>query len=87
MTVNSLRLPAVTYSCLYKNYGRAIPFEELCEYISASFKEDELASGIFSTEREYQTRIMDTLVFLSDLKLIILNQLTDESCINLSILN
>lgn len=86
MTVNSFRLPAKIYTYLAGNQNRPVPFEELCAFVHPSDK-DELFNESFSTEIQYQTRIMQLLLFLSDLNLITLNQLTDESHINMTIAN
>ncbi|WP_124019395.1 hypothetical protein [Flavobacterium hydrophilum] len=80
MTANSLRLPAKIYSCLSENQGRPLAFEELCVLLYPSNN----VVHFFSTEIEYKTQVMMSLIFLSDLNLITLNELTDESFLNLS---
>ncbi len=84
MTINSYRLPAKIYSYLSGNQDRLVPFEELCIFVYPTSNEAQRTNENFSTEAEYQTRVMDILIFLSDLNLITFNQLTDESSINLS---
>lgn len=84
MNTNSLHLPAKIYSCLSKNQGKPLPFEDLCALLYLSGNEASATSDFFSAEIEYKSQVMMSLIFLSDLNLITLNELTDESFLNLS---
>lgn len=87
MTFNSYRLPAKIYGYLSKNQDRLVPFEELFLFVNSCGSEAPLSNENLSTKTQCQTLIMDILVFLSDLNLITLNQLTDESSLNLAARN
>ena len=82
MTVNSCRLPAQIYKYICLNQGRAVPFEELCIIVFLS------GGGEPFTAKNHETvdhsRIMNILLFLSDINLIILDQETDSSTLNVT---
>lgn len=82
MTINSFHLPAKIYRYLSINQGRPVPFEELCLFVYTSGTEEVFSYEIFSADNACQTRVMEILLFLSDINLIKLDQTTDESCIN-----
>lgn len=82
MTINSFRLPAKIYRYLSANQDRIVSFEELCLFVHPSEEEAALSNENFSTEVEYQTRVMEILLFLSDVNLITLDHITDESYVN-----
>jgi hypothetical protein len=84
MTTNSLCLPAKIYRCLSENHGRPLPFEELCALVFPYDRKVGDSSDLLSAEIEFKTKVMMSLIFLSDIKLIHLNQLTDESFLNFS---
>lgn len=82
--MTSLRLPAKIYSCLSENQGRPLPFEELCTLVFPAYRKVGESSDLLSAEIEFKTKVMMSLIFLSDISLIDLNQLTDESFLRLS---
>ncbi|RZJ52359.1 MAG: hypothetical protein EOO44_12085 [Flavobacterium sp.] len=82
MTINSFHLPAKIYGYLSMNQNRPVPFEELCVFACASGNEAPFSSESFSAEKAYQIRVMEILLFLSDINLITLDHNTDESCLN-----
>lgn len=84
MTINSLRLPAKIYRCLYENHGRPLPFDELCDLVFPADKKVGDSNDLLSAEIEFKTKVMMSLIFLSDISLVNLNELTDESFLNLS---
>ncbi|WP_281232393.1 hypothetical protein [Flavobacterium gelatinilyticum] len=82
MTANSYLLPSAIYKYLSINDDRSVPFEELCLFLYTLGSEDAFSFEVFSAEKSYKTRVMDILIFLSDINLITLDQVTDESVIN-----
>ncbi|WP_163397505.1 hypothetical protein [Flavobacterium fluviatile] len=84
MISTSLRMTAKIYRCLSENQERPLPFEELCTILYPVIRKVDDSSDLLSAENEYKTKVMMSLIFLSDLQLINLNQITDESFINLS---
>lgn len=82
MTANSYLLPSAIYKYLSINDGRTVPFQELCLFLYTLGNEAVFSFELFSAEKAYQTRVMDILIFLSDINLITLDQTTDESVIN-----
>lgn len=84
MTSTSLRLPAKIYRCLCENQDRPLPFDELCALVFPDDRKVGDSNDLLSAEIEYKTKVMMSLIFLSDINLVNLNQLTDESYLNLS---
>jgi len=84
MNTNSLHLTAKIYRCLTENQGQSLHFEELCNLIYPADLKVGDANDLLSAEIEYKTKVMNSLIFLSHIKLIILNERTDESFLNLS---
>lgn len=84
MTSNSLRLPAKIYRCLSENRGRLLPSEELCALVYRTERKVGDSNDLLSAEIEYKTKVMMSLIFLSDISVVNLNRLTDESFTNLS---
>ncbi|KAF2516668.1 hypothetical protein [Flavobacterium foetidum] len=82
MTANSYHLPSAIYKYLSLNENRPVPFQELCLFLYTLGSEAAFSFEVFSAEKAYQTRVMDILIFLSDINLITLDQATDESVIN-----
>ncbi|MHC0447901.1 hypothetical protein ACWA1F_21015 [Flavobacterium sp. 3-218] len=87
MTVNSYRLPAQIYKYICLNQGRLVPFEELCIILFLSGGGEPFSAENPVAEKVQHTRIMNALLFLSDINLIILDQATDSSTLNLTIRN
>ncbi|MDP5199787.1 hypothetical protein [Flavobacterium sp. DG2-3] len=87
MTVNSYRLPAQIYKYICLNQGRLVPFEELCIILFLSGGGEPFSTENPVAEKVQHTRIMNALLFLSDINLIILDQATDSSTLNLTIRN
>jgi hypothetical protein len=69
----------VVLKILGQNYNKTYTLEELTV---VAIPGNGLLSTV-STEREHQAKVLDTLLMLESEGLITLNQLTDESCINL----
>ncbi|WP_417940961.1 hypothetical protein [Flavobacterium sp. RS13.1] len=84
MTTIFIHLPSKIYCYLTENQGRPIPFEELCALIYPADRKVGDSNDLLSAEIEYKTKVMNSLIFLSDIKLIILKAGTDESSLNLS---
>ncbi|MFD2940313.1 MULTISPECIES: hypothetical protein [Flavobacterium] len=82
MTANSYRLPSIIYKYLFINDDRPIPFQELCLFLYNLGSDAAFSFEAFSSEKAYQTRVMEILIFLSDINLITLEPETDESFIN-----
>lgn len=82
MTANSYRLPSTIYKYLFINDGRAVPFQELCLFLYNLGNDAAFSFEAFSSENAYQTRVMEILIFLSDINLITLEADTDECFIN-----
>ncbi|WP_163407193.1 hypothetical protein [Flavobacterium ajazii] len=75
-------MPSAIYKYLAINDGRSVPFQELCLFLYTLGNEAVFSFEIFSAEKAYQTRVMNILIFLSDINLITLDETTDESFIN-----
>ena len=82
MTANSYRLPSTIYKYLSINDGRSVPFQELCLFVYTLGSKADFSVEIYSAEKAYQSRVMDILIFLSDINLITLDKATEESIIN-----
>ncbi|WP_125721812.1 hypothetical protein [Flavobacterium ustbae] len=84
MTVNYCHLPAQIYKYICLNQGRLVPFEELCIIVFLSGGGEPFSAENPVAEKVDHTRIMNILLFLSDINLIILDQTTETSTLNLT---
>jgi len=82
MIITTLRLHAKIYSYLKLNQHRSVPFKELCNFVYHC-EQSQISNDYFPTEIQSQMHVMDLLIFLSDLQLITLNEITDQSSISL----
>jgi len=82
MTAKSYLLPSTIFKYRSINDGRPVPFQELCLFLYTLGSEVAFSFEDFYDAKAYQSRVMDILIFLSDINLITLDQTTDESIIN-----
>lgn len=75
-------LPSKIYSYLLANKHRLVPFEELCGFAEPLLLQWQLSNEKFASPVRHQSLVLEILVFLSDIGLITLNQLTDQSTLN-----
>lgn len=68
---------------LAQNFNKSFTLEELTSIVFPAYSNYDRILDTISIDREFQSKVLDTLILLERQGLINLNSLTDESCIKI----
>lgn len=87
MPGTSIKIINIVLKLLVENRTRNYTLEDLTAVIFPLTLDLHSLEDWILKQREYQSEVLDTLLFLSDANLIILDAATDECRVNYSVMN